>query len=110
MMKEKVEKALQNLKGKRLERGISLRKLAQKLGVSVQYLSMLERGKAAVSLERFLSICYAIGVEPSEVLPRETVEKDGEDEFAEKSKRLSAQEKLVLLDVLNVLHAHKTAE
>lgn len=52
----------------RQEKRMSQRKKAAKLGISVTYFSMLERGLARLSLRRFVQICEVLEVKPHRLL------------------------------------------
>jgi len=52
----------------RLERGITLRELAELAQVSVPYLSEIERGRKEASSEILAAICRALGLELSDLL------------------------------------------
>ncbi|MGG0670526.1 helix-turn-helix domain-containing protein [Sporosarcina koreensis] len=49
----------------RLERGMTLKILAERTGFSISFLSQLERGKSSATLESLKKISIAFGVNPS---------------------------------------------
>ncbi|WP_019415104.1 helix-turn-helix domain-containing protein [Paenisporosarcina sp. TG20] len=53
------------LKNLRKERELTLKNLAQQTGVSISFLSQVERGKSSVTLESLKKIADALGVNPS---------------------------------------------
>lgn len=53
------------LKNIRKERKLTLKDLAQQTGVSISFLSQVERGKSSVTLESLKKIADALGVNPS---------------------------------------------
>ena len=110
VMNERLKIILENIRAKRVEKGISLRRLAKELQISVQYLSMLERGKTPMSLERFLLICSGIGVVPSEILSENMVEYGCNRQIIEESQKLSSAENFFVLDILKALQARKILE
>ena len=65
------EQLLNNLKKLRKQRGISLRELEKLVGISATYLSYIENGKNALSMENFLKICDALCIEPNKLLEEE---------------------------------------
>lgn len=58
----------ENIKSKRIEEGIKQDKLAEKIGLTEKYISDLETGRRAGSLETLLLIANALDVEPYELL------------------------------------------
>lgn len=55
---------LANLKMRRLDRKLSQEALAAKAGLSVSYISMLERGQRSPSLGTLEALAGALGVSP----------------------------------------------
>ncbi|MDE0583516.1 helix-turn-helix domain-containing protein, partial [Planococcus sp. A6] len=53
------------LKKLRKERKLTLKQLAQETGVSISFLSQVERGKSSVTLESLRKIADALHVDPS---------------------------------------------
>nr|WP_263326890.1 XRE family transcriptional regulator [Neobacillus sp. Marseille-Q6967] len=53
------------LKNIRKERKLTLKDLAEQTGVSISFLSQVERGKSSVTLESLKKIADALGVNPS---------------------------------------------
>lgn len=58
----------ENIKSKRIEQGINQDKLAEKIGLSEKYISDLETGRRAGSLETLVVLADALEVEPYELL------------------------------------------
>lgn len=58
----------ENIKSKRIEKGIKQDKLAEKIGLSEKYISDLETGRRAGSLETLVMLSDALEVEPYELL------------------------------------------
>ena len=58
---------LQKIKELRRQQGFSLQDFGQMLGVSGQYVSMIERGKAPLKMDDYLLICKMLGVSPADV-------------------------------------------
>jgi transcriptional regulator with XRE-family HTH domain len=56
------------LQGLRKMRGLSLQQVADAVGVSASFLSMVERGETDLSLSRFSRLTEFYGVQPSELL------------------------------------------
>jgi transcriptional regulator with XRE-family HTH domain len=57
-----------NLKSERLRRKLSQESLAHKAGLSVSYISMLERGQRAPPLDTLESLAKALSVAPTSLL------------------------------------------
>jgi transcriptional regulator with XRE-family HTH domain len=57
-----------NLKSERLRRKLSQEALAAKAGLSVSYISMLERGQRAPPLDTLESLAKALAVSPTSLL------------------------------------------
>ena len=56
------------LRGKRLQRGMTLRQVSAEARVSLGYISEIERGQKEASSELLASLCVALDVPLSEVL------------------------------------------
>ena len=56
------------LRGKRLQRGMTLRQVSAEARVSLGYISEIERGRKEASSELLASLCGALDVPLSEVL------------------------------------------
>jgi transcriptional regulator with XRE-family HTH domain len=54
------------VRGLRKVAGHNLQDLAEKAGISLQYLSMIERGERSMSPRKFAALADALGVAPSE--------------------------------------------
>ena len=62
------ERFATNLKSERLRRKLSQESLANKAGLSVSYISMLERGQRTPPLDTLESIAKALAVSPTSML------------------------------------------
>lgn len=62
------EKFAGNLKSERLRRKLSQETLAKKAGLSVSYISMLERGQRTPPLDTLESLSKALGVSPASLI------------------------------------------
>ena len=62
------DKFAANLKSERLRRKLSQETLASKAGLSVSYISMLERGQRAPPLDTLESLAKALSVSPTSLL------------------------------------------
>jgi transcriptional regulator with XRE-family HTH domain len=62
------DKFAANLKSERLRRKLSQETLAGKAGLSVSYISMLERGQRTPPLDTLESLAKALGVGPASLI------------------------------------------
>ena len=62
------EKFAVNLKSERLRRKLSQETLAGKAGLSVSYISMLERGQRTPPLDTLEALAKALGVGPASLI------------------------------------------
>ena len=58
----------QRIKKARLERELTQEKLAEKLDVSIAFLSRVERGNSRISLKRLNQVCDVLGVTEGDIL------------------------------------------
>lgn len=56
------------LKQARINKGITQEKLAEDLGVSVPYVSRIERGSTSINLKRLAEMCALLDVSEGEIL------------------------------------------
>lgn len=56
------------LKQARIDKNLTQEQLAEKLDVSVAYISRIERGTTQINLKRLAEICVALGVSQGEIL------------------------------------------
>ena len=66
------------LKSLRKERKLTLKDLAAETGVSISFLSQVERGKSSVTLESLKKIADALSVNPSVFFAKDDVQDDYE--------------------------------
>ena len=64
------------LKSLRKERKLTLKDLAEKTGVSISFLSQVERGKSSVTLESLKKIADALDVNPSVFFAKDDLQDD----------------------------------
>jgi len=65
----------QNLRIARAQRKLSQKAVARKAGVSISYISMLERGERTPPLETLETLAKALGVSPMYLLQEPTTER-----------------------------------
>ncbi len=63
-----VELVAENLKAQRTRKKLSQEALAAKAGLSVSYISMLERGERTPPLDTLEQLAKALGVTPTQLL------------------------------------------
>ena len=93
---------LQKIKELRRQQGFSLRDFGQMLGVSGQYVSMIERGKAPLKMDDYLLICKMLGVSPAKMLMDEE-EKNVCKTLAEKIYALSEKDYAVITSMIELM-------
>ena len=62
------EELLKKIKALRKQQGLSLRDFGACLGVSGQYVSMIERGKAPLKMDDYFKICEVLNISPVKLL------------------------------------------
>lgn len=97
------EQLLKKLKKIRLQKSISLRSLGKKLGVSGQYLSMIERGKVPLKVKDFFLICSILEVLPKDVM----VEKKEYQTVADRIQALPERDFKIIKDLLLLMELSK---
>lgn len=68
MTNSTVTKIKENIKNYRILLNLSQEKLSETAGVSIDYISLIERGKRTPSIKRLCLIAKALGVEPYKLL------------------------------------------
>jgi transcriptional regulator with XRE-family HTH domain len=58
----------QNIKANRIRKKLSQEELAKKAGISVSYVSMLERGQRSPPLDAIEAVAKALSVKPTSLL------------------------------------------
>lgn len=58
----------EDIKEIRIKKGISRKKLAEKINLTEQYIYNIETGKYSMSIIPFIRICFALHVTPNELL------------------------------------------
>jgi len=98
----------QRIKKIRKEKHMTQEQLAERMSVSVGYISQLERGVTKISLDTLAEISTILNCEPSFFLSGVTPSQNAylQLELASILKRLSPREKQILLEVAEVLASH----
>ena len=96
------EEVLKRIREERRQRGISLRTLGELLGVSGQYVSMVERGKAPLKMEDYLKICEIFDISVIKILMQEA-EKEECTTLVEKIYALSERDVKILTNMIELM-------
>lgn len=90
------------IKAKRKEKGITQENLAEKLSVSVGYISQLERGKTKISLDTLSKISDATDCDIADLIKDSSSESTvyAQEEFFTYLQKLNSNERAVLLNQL----------
>lgn len=93
------------LKTARKKTGLTQEKLAEKMGVSIAYLSKVETGKIHINLERLSEICGILGVTEGEILNgvANNSEKYLNSEFYELLRKCSPKNQKIAYQILQIL-------
>ncbi len=80
--------------------------LAEKLDVSVGYISQVERGITKISLETLAEICTVLGCDISRIVSGTAKSESGylRNEFSEKFSELSERDKFLILELINSMN------
>jgi transcriptional regulator with XRE-family HTH domain len=96
------EGLLKIIRKERIRQGVSLRELGKKIGVSGQYLSMIERGRSPLKMNDYYKICQALNVSPASMLMKEEDKKERES-FAEKLYALSQRDFYIVMKIIELM-------
>lgn len=97
-----------NIRKFRLERKLRQEDLAERTGLSANYIGMLERGEKVPALESFIRIVNALGVS-SDMLLSDVVTTGyavKNSLLTEKMEKLSAEERERIYDVIDAMLKH----
>lgn len=91
------------IKSARKDAGKTQEWLAEKLDVSVGYISQIERGITKISLETLAEICSVLGSDISFLVSGSAKGQSGylQNEFTEKFSALSERDKFLILELMN---------
>lgn len=89
----------------RRERGMTQEQLAERIGVSVGYISQIERGYSKVSLDRLSELAVELGCDMATLVGGAAPASVGyrQEELLEKYARLDHRQRRVVLECLDVL-------
>ena len=99
----------QRIQRLRKQRGRTQEQLAEELGVTVGYISQLERGVTKINLDTLGRICAALHGDMAAILSGASPEQTSyrQDELMQKYVRLSPAQKQVLMDYVDLLLKHR---
>ena len=95
----------ERLKKARKEKNVTQEELAEKLDISIAFLSRVERGNAKINLRRLTQICNILGISESEILTGVSgnSEKYLDNDFSELLKDCSPETKKLIYNVAKVI-------
>ncbi len=96
------ERFLKKLKEERKRKGISLRELGEKLGVTGQFISMWENNRTSLKMKDYFFICNILEISPIDLLKDETTKKEYQN-IAEKLKNLSERDLRIIKDLIMLM-------
>lgn len=85
-----IERALQIIKDRRQEMGISQATIAEDLNLTTSGYRKIENGQSPLSLDRFIKICHLLAISPNKVLDGIS-ETSSKDLLVIENKRLSSE-------------------
>ena len=95
----------QRIKSARLEKKLTQENLAEKLDVSVAFLSRIERGTIAINLKRLSEICTLLGVSEGEILDGSSSNSDNylTSEFSNLLKNCPPDKTKLIYDIAKII-------
>lgn len=95
----------QRLKIARKSKKMTQEELAEKLDVSIAFLSRIERGNSQVNLKRLVQICEILEVSPGEILNGVSSKSSQylDNEFASLLKDCSSEQQKLIYDIAKVV-------
>lgn len=95
----------QRIKKARKEKELTQEQLAEKIDVSIAFLSRIERGSSHINLKRLSQICEILGITEGEILNgvSNNSSKYLDDEFASLLKHCSPDQQRLIYDMAKVI-------
>lgn len=95
----------QHVKAARKSRRLTQERLAEKLDVSVGYVSQIERGITKISLEMLAAVAVALDYDITALLNGVTIESDGylADEVIDLLKQLTPENRKLVLKIMSCI-------
>ena len=93
------------LKKARKQKNITQEELAEKLDISIAFLSRVERGSSKINLRRLTQVCNILGVSEAEILTGVSGNSDAylDNDFSELLKDCSPETKKLIYNVAKVI-------
>ena len=95
----------ERLKKARTERGLTQEKLAEKMDVSIAFLSRIERGSSHISLKRLSQVCDILGITEGSILNGSSNNSETylTSEFDELLKNVSSEKQKLIYKIAKVI-------
>ncbi len=95
----------ERLKKARVSKNITQEELAEKLNVSVAFLSRVERGSSNFNLKRIEQVCNVLGITEAEIINGTSKNSSNylSDDFSELLKNCSPEKQKLIYDVAKVI-------
>ncbi len=95
----------ERIKNARKEKNMTQEKLAEQIGVSIAFLSRIERGNSQVNIKRLSQICKILDLTEGEILNGSSNESNSylNDEFAKLLSNCSSEQQKLIYEVAKVI-------
>lgn len=95
----------ERLKKARTQRGLTQEKLAEKMDVSIAFLSRIERGSSHISLKRLSQVCDILGITEGSILNGSSSNSEVylTSEFDELLKNVSSEKQKLIYKIAKVI-------
>lgn len=106
MKKEEIDKILGEIfKEYRLKNGLTQEKIAEKLGISVKYISRIENGTGGVKVETLINYVNILGISPNIIFDKLILNENliPQIQLSKIASTLSYEKILLLNDIANLL-------
>lgn len=99
----------ERIKKARKEKGLTQEQLAEKIDVSIAFLSRIERGSSQINLKRLTQICEILNISEGEILNgvSSNSNKYLDFEFANLLKDCSSEQQKLIYDIAKVISNKK---
>lgn len=99
----------ERLKNSRIKKGLTQEKLAEKLDLSVAFLSRVERGSTHINLTRLSQICSLLGTSEGEILngTSSTASDYMQKDFSTLLKKCSPEKQKLIYNIAKVIAESK---
>ena len=95
----------ERLKKARKDKGLTQEELAEKLDISIAFLSRVERGSSKVNLKRLTQICEILGITEGEILTGVSSKSQNylDSEFSVLLKNCTPEKQKLIYDIARVI-------